>query len=134
MYAIRQLQNIGGWVSNDAQSAQVISFDDEETVGINEFLVLRWLDWYGVEYEVVYIINTDGEMYRYEYQDDIATDSTFIADSIDREVSRCALNDPDDLDDDDPLRYLTVKITAEVGVFRRVIETRIYEIVPRYVL
>jgi prepilin-type N-terminal cleavage/methylation domain-containing protein len=126
LYAIRQLQNVGIWVSSDAQSTQTISFDDEDTTGVIEFLVFSRVDWDGANYKTTYVINSNGDMYRYEYQDDVETGSTLIADSIRSDESSCELDTENGL--------LTLTITADVGGFGRAIETRVYEVVPRYVL
>ena len=43
--AIRQAQNVGYWVSEDALMAQTITIgDDPETVNV-EFIILSWKDW-----------------------------------------------------------------------------------------
>jgi prepilin-type N-terminal cleavage/methylation domain-containing protein len=124
MYAVRQVQNVGYWVSRDAQSAQIISFDDEETAGVNEFLVFSRIGWDGIEYETRYIIYASGDMYRYEYEDDVETGEMLVAQDIKAEETGCELD----------TGKLTMTVTAEVGGFGRSSETRIYEVVPRSVL
>jgi hypothetical protein len=64
-------------------------------------------------------------MYRYEYQNEVETGSTLIADSIKISETSCEL---------DTGGLITLTVTAEVGNFGRAIETRIYEVVPRDVL
>jgi type II secretory pathway pseudopilin PulG len=48
MVAIRQVQNVGYWVSRDSQMAQSVS-------GNATHLVLGWTDWLGGAYQVTYI-------------------------------------------------------------------------------
>jgi len=46
MTAIRQVQNAGYWISNDALMAEsVVVDDDPETAEIVEFITLNWTDW-----------------------------------------------------------------------------------------
>jgi len=43
---IRQAQNVGYWVCQDAMMSQTIEIgDDPETIGDTEFITMRWKDW-----------------------------------------------------------------------------------------
>jgi hypothetical protein len=50
--AIRQVQNVGLWVSEDVQSAQNI------TIGGAHVLEVTWADWDGIKYKVDYDYDT----------------------------------------------------------------------------
>jgi prepilin-type N-terminal cleavage/methylation domain-containing protein len=132
MYAVRQVQNVGYWVSQDVQMAHNISFDDETTFDVTELLVLNWIEWDGslgetVEYETRYVID-NGDMYRYVYEDGIETNSFVIAEDI--KAGEDYTNGRFDTEN----RILIMTVTSEISGFGQASETRVYEVVPRSVL
>jgi prepilin-type N-terminal cleavage/methylation domain-containing protein len=121
MYAIRQVQNVGYWVSLDAQNTQSISLVDDINTTEVEFMVFNWVEWNGNEFIVRYVIFDNGDMYRYEYEDSVETSSLIAED-----ITSCEIHEDGGL--------LIMTVTAEVGSFKQASETRIYEVVPRSIL
>jgi len=74
MAAYGHVQNAGYWFSRDGVQAQEVQADDPETPEIEpddlltpeiELLILDWVDWEGVEHNVVYTLEGDpGELRR----------------------------------------------------------------------
>jgi len=117
--AIRQVQEVGYTVSRDALQAQYISTeDDEDTTEVVELLTIEWVEWYGVTNTIIY--TKDGDQVVRTVTRDGSPDIETI-----RFISEFDL-DYDVLED-----VLTLTVTATVGGFRQVSETRIYEIIPR---
>ena len=54
--AVRQAQNVGFWISQDALKAQVISGEDDSQTGDIELIVITWKDWEtGDIYDIRYV-------------------------------------------------------------------------------
>ncbi len=120
--AIREVQNAGYWVSHDAHMAQSISDEDDPlTTGVEELLVLNWVEWDGNTNEVTYTI-VDGELIRTLVRNGDTIEST-VAQFIKYSETSFVLDEND--------RFLTATLTAEVGGFEQASETRVYEIIPR---
>ncbi|MEE9583211.1 MAG: type II secretion system protein [Dehalococcoidales bacterium] len=116
MNVVRQVQNAGYWISQDAQMGQTITPDG----GATGFpLVLSWTDWDGALNEVTYTI-TGEELSREHYIDSVLDATTFVAQNITLiQVTQGADG------------KLTLEVTASVTGFRPASETRTYEITPR---
>jgi type II secretory pathway pseudopilin PulG len=120
--AIREVQNAGYWVSHDAHMAQsIIDEDDEETTGVEELLILSWIEWDGTMNKVTYTI-VNGELIRTIVKNGDTTVS-MVAQFIKSSETSFVL--------DENKRFLTATLTAEVGGFKQASETRVYEIIPR---
>jgi len=118
--AIRQVQNVGYWVSRDAHQAQIISDeDDPTTTEVVELLTVEWIEWDGTVNTIVYF--TDDEQVKRVVDRNGSTEEYTIA----RFITLADFV----LDDDD--RLLTVTVTATVGGFQQVEETRVYEVIRR---
>lgn len=126
--AIREVQNAGYWVSLDTQQAQVVLFDDPRTEDIDERLYLSWMDWESGDSKIiVYDLNGD-EFIRSYYLNDVLVDQKAVAHFI--SMAECNLVDPYDPAN----KAIRLTVTATVGGFRQVSETRVYDIIPRTVL
>lgn len=121
--AITQVQNAGYWLSRDAQQSRVVTKDDPDTEDITEEYVALfiWSDWDGVRNKVIYDLNGNGGLVRKYFQDDTLLEEKTIA----RFITEASVNI------DETSLYTTAAITATVGGFQRVSETRVYEIIPR---
>lgn len=118
--AIRQVQNVGYWASRDAQQAQTITDeDDPETTDITESLIVEWVEWDGTTNKIVYVV--DGNEVKRIVDINGSTEEYIIARFI--TVADFVL--------DENNRLLTVTVTATVGGFQQVEETRVYEVIPR---
>jgi prepilin-type N-terminal cleavage/methylation domain-containing protein len=129
--AIRQVQNAGFWVSQDAQQAQTVELSEgepeENPVGTKFPLTLTWKDWDGAEHQVVYTLEnmTGGpkQLKRSYYVDGGLVSETIVAEYI---VPGLALTHLEFTDN-----KLILMITASVGGFGQASETRVYEIATR---
>jgi prepilin-type N-terminal cleavage/methylation domain-containing protein len=118
--AIRQVQNVGYWVSRDTQQAHTISDeDDPTTTEVVESLIVEWIEWDGTVNNVVYVVDS-------EQVKRIVDRNGSIEEYI---IARCITLADFDLDEDN--RSLTITVTATVGGFQRVEETRVYEVIRR---
>jgi len=125
--AIRQVQNAGYWVSKDAQQAQVVLYDDPNTEDIDELLVLSWAEWENATKNVVVYNLADGELVRSHYQGgEYYQDGTLVDETI---VAR--LISSAGFEEDAGSEMVNMIVTATVGGFQQVSETRVYEIIPR---
>ncbi len=53
---VRQAQNAGYWVSEDALKAQTIAIGDDPETGDDEFIIVYWKDWEtGDTYDISYV-------------------------------------------------------------------------------
>ena len=121
MTAVRQVQNAGYWISQDAQMAQEVLIDG----GASGFpLILTWTEWVdGTVNEVTYTI-AGSELKRSHSEDGGAPVEVIVARYIDTDPTKtkCELNGD----------VLMVTITATVGDYpEEVSETRVYEVTPR---
>ena len=116
---VRQVQNVGYWICRDSLGAQtIIEENDPDTP---DFLILRWTDWSGVDYEAYYYFEGDELRRSYTVGENPPTYST-VAEHIDVEETTFI--------DSGAAWILTVKAT--VGDFPwPVSETRTYEVLPR---
>ena len=149
MNVVRQVQQVGHYITRDAQmAAEVSTVDDVSTTGFRELVTLTWyryeyqpgtVDRRGIGYRVIYKLDTDGNgigmIYRdyYEAPDaegDTPPDtwefqySTYIAEyvDIDEENTECVWNG----------EKLIIKVTASVeGIAGVQEENRTYEANPR---
>lgn len=128
--AITQVQNAGYWLSRDAQQARVIlKGDDPYTEETTEDFVaiFSWSEWDGTKDTIIYELDGNGGLVRSHYQGgEYYQDGTLIDETtIARFITEASVNI------DETSLYTTAAITATVGGFQRVSETRVYEIVPR---
>ena len=128
IFAITQAQNVGYWISRDAEMAQQIEIGEEE----NGFpLTLTWTDWDGIGHRAIYTLNAEtGKVNRGYYLKPPGApvyslgSNTMVAENIEADAERthCYLEEDG---------RLILKVTASVGGFMPVSETRQYEIIPR---
>jgi prepilin-type N-terminal cleavage/methylation domain-containing protein len=131
--AVNQVQNAGYWMSSDAEMAQYMATGATE----NGFpLTLRWVDWDGVGHQVIYTLDEDaGEINRQYYLKPVgATEYSLSSESmvaknisIDTDETYCYIEESGLFQS----RRLIINITASVGGFMPVSETRRYEVIPR---
>ncbi len=123
MTAVRQVQNAGHWISQDAQMAQEVDTDDPDTL-----VTLTWTEWVDETVNVVtYSITVDDELKRSHFEDGSPTSEMIVARYIDSVTYDFTDTDGDGVDD-----TLTFTITAAVGDYPATVsETRVYEITPR---
>ena len=123
MVAVRQVQQAGYRVSQDALQAQSISVSNV-TGGFP--LTLNWTTWEGAEFHTVNytLVNPSGGLYQLQRQEKIGSNTpttTIVAQYIEPPNStQCSWNAT--------AKVLTLNITAIVGVET---ESRTYEIKPR---
>ncbi|MFC2013075.1 hypothetical protein ACFLUE_02170 [Chloroflexota bacterium] len=125
--AVRQVQNVGYWVSRDVMESQVIDADDDPETTDVEFLAFHWSDWEdGTTHEIVYTFHdmTGGlkllkrqHVVRNIDNEELNTIATFIAEGI---VSSSTLSPQNGA--------WILSIEARAGTE---IETREYKIFPR---
>jgi prepilin-type N-terminal cleavage/methylation domain-containing protein len=126
--AISRAQDAGRYISQDAGMAQTV----ERTEDADGFpLTLTWTEWVNNEtHQIVYSIE-DNKLTRLHSSDEGDVSYTFeyiIGSDPDTGELKTYLNPPDDDDD----YTLSFTITAIVGIgSQRVIETRVYEAIPR---
>ena len=119
MTAVRQVQNAGHWISQDAQMAQEVLIGG----GAGFPLTLTWTEWVDETVnKVIYSITVDDELKRSYFEDSVLISEMIVARYIDLANTSCQFTDG----------VLTVTITAAVGDFpQEQRETRVYEITPR---
>ncbi len=134
MSAVRQVRNVGFWISPDVQMAQCV----EPSGGSGFPLTLSWTGWAtNYTHEVIYTLENmpSSEFKRLQREHKIDSDPpsiTIVAEYIDPAETSCVWDcDCDcfwdeDCDWDDA--WLTFTVTATVGGQN---ETRIYEVEPR---
>ncbi len=121
MTAVRQVQNAGHWISQDAQMAQEVDTDDP---GI--LVTLTWTEWDDGTVNVVTYTIDGGELERSHSKTPGGTSEMIVARFIE---ANCVFTDTngDGVDD-----TLILTITATVSDFTgETSETRVYEITPR---
>ncbi len=125
MTVVRQVQNAGYWISQDALMAQSVDTDDDIGTPELELVTLTWTEFGtdGDEHQVVYTLVSD-RLKREHYTNRAETlnpdATTFIAQYITLiQVTRGAGG------------KLTLEVTATVTGYRSAEETRTYEIIPR---
>ena len=122
MTAVRQVQNAGHWISQDAQMAQ-----DVEPSGATGFnpLTLTWTEWVdSTDNVVTYTITVDGELKRSHSEDGGVPSEMIVARYIDTDPTKTKCELIGDV--------LTVTITAAVGDYPETVsETRVYEVIRR---
>jgi len=116
MIAVRQVQQAGKEVSNDAWQAQNVTYSQNPDF----LLTLTWTDWDGVENAINYTIE-DGELKRSHNVDGIRV----IAQYIDPDPTKTSCEPVGELPAGD---VLTFNVTATVGTQS---ETRVYQVEPR---
>ena len=121
MTAVRQVRNVGFWISPDVQMAKNVT--PGETSGFP--LTLTWTEWeMGYSHEITYSLEdmSSGEfkILKREHYDSgpDSTTTTIVAEYIDPAETDCVLTG----------RKLTFTVTATVGGQS---ETRVYEVEPR---
>ena len=121
MLAVRQVQNVGYWISRDVQMAQSVKTDEVSTTGFP--LYVAWKDWDTNLHEITYNLLGNGELKRSYSVNGGGASEILIAQYIESiEVA------PRPFTGD----KLTLTVTAAVGGWPKVEnETRVYEIVPR---
>lgn len=92
MTTIRQVQNAGYWVSQDAQMAQIINTDDDPGTPELELVTLTWTE-FGVdgdEHQVIYTL-VDNKLKREHYTNLNLDATTVVAEFIDPDptMTRC---------------------------------------------
>ncbi len=131
MTAVRQVQNAGHWISQDAQMAQEV--EPTPAPDPDGFpLTLTWTDWDDNEkHEVIYTLeNMIGGAKQLERQhltydgsgNEIGDETSIVARYIDSTYTNCQVT----------AGVLMVTVTAAVGDYPETVsETRVYEITPR---
>jgi prepilin-type N-terminal cleavage/methylation domain-containing protein len=120
MAAVRQVRNVGFWVTPDVQMAKNVT-----TGGPSDFLTLTWQEWdTGYSHKITYSLEdmSSGEfkiLKREHYDSGLESTTTIIlAEYIDPTETDCAFSGD----------KLTFTVTANVG---GQIETRVYEVKRR---
>ena len=118
MTAVRQVQNAGYWISQDAQMAQEVApAADPDPDGFP--LTLTWTEWVDETVNVVTYSIVGSELQRTHSEDG----EMIVARFIDLAETKCELT---------AAGVLTVTITATVSDFTgETTETRVYEVDPR---
>jgi len=132
MTAVRQVRNVGFWVTPDVQMAQCVDTE-------SEFLKLTWTDWatnytHEITYSLEYMSSGELMMLKREHKIDSVLDSTtIVAEYIDPAEASCDWDcncdcywDGEGCNWEDA--QLTFEVTATVGGQS---ETREYEVKPR---
>jgi len=127
MTAVRQVQNAGYWISQDAQMAESVSTDNLTPPNI---LVLKWTDWgydtdsvyHSVTYSLENVSDGIGELKRTHQDSEGANEQMLVAQDI--------YYDPSDPDNATQAscegRVLTVKLVAMSGGTEEVREYKVY--------
>jgi len=106
--AFAQVQNAGFWISHDAVMAHAVTVNNSAT-GTLQSITLDWVDWENDAHQVVYTLNTSGELKRtYSFQvGGVAqpNQTISVAQNIDPANTNCSWDTP----------LLTLNITAQVG-------------------
>jgi len=121
MTAVRQVQNAGHWISQDAQMAQEVNIG-----GASVFLTLTWTEWGedSTENMVTYTITVDDELKRSHSENGGTPIEMIVARFIDTDPTKTKCNRIGNV--------LRVTVTAAVGDYPETVsETRVYEITPR---
>jgi prepilin-type N-terminal cleavage/methylation domain-containing protein len=126
--AIRQVQNVGLWVSKDViNSHSVISGTLDPGTRTGVFLTITWDDWDVVQYQAIYTIASGGVMQRNLYVDGGLSQTTFVAQYLDFAGSPANTR----LEPNQNGAY-ALTVTAIIATYPQAItETRTYEILPR---
>jgi prepilin-type N-terminal cleavage/methylation domain-containing protein len=139
MTVIRQVQNVGYYISRDTQMAMEVSVVDDPGTPETELVTLTWYEYLwnpdnpdrrGDEHQDRYYWLTDGSIIRKEYlstyndandtySEPILKYTTFIAKYID--TIGCQFDG----------EKLALTVTAYIGGWKPQSETRIYETMPR---
>jgi len=127
MTAVRQVRNVGFWVTPDVQMAKNVALGENQGFPIN----LTWTEWEtGYLHEIIYSLEymSSGElrMLKREHYDSglDSTTTTIVAEYIDP-AGTSFIKDPDPLAEGDAFIF---EVTATVGGQS---ETREYEVKPR---
>jgi len=133
MTAVRQVQQVGFWVSPDVQMAQPDEVDTENNPYTPELLTLGWTEFgetTNSTHEVIYTLEDmpSGEfkiLWREHYSgpdpDSLSLESTIkVAEYINPDQTSCNWDDDNEI--------LTFTVTATVGLQS---ETKVYEVKPR---
>ena len=124
MTAVRQVQNAGHWISQDAQMAQEVDTNDDLGTPLElELVTLTWTEWVdGTVNTVIYSITADDELKRSHSEDGGPPTAMIVARFIDLAETKSELSDD----------TLILTITATVSDFTgETSETGVYEITPR---
>ena len=120
MAAVRQVRNVGFWVTPDVQMAK-----NWTTGGSSDFLTLTWQEWdtghsHEVTYSLVDMSSSEFKILKREHYDSgtESTTTTIVAEYIDPIETDCSLTGD----------KLTFTVTANVG---GQVETREYEVKRR---
>ena len=117
--AIRQVQNVGYWVSRDAVGAQMVVADSDPDTP--DFLILRWTDWDNVIYEAVYYFDGN-QLYRRHTRSTGGTEEMIVGRHIDAGSTT--------FENTGPSWVLSVQATVD-GFPSPATEYRSYEVLPR---
>ena len=116
---VRQVQNVGYWISRDAVSARAITADNDPDSP--EFLNIQWNDWDGTDFEADYYFD-EGRLYRSYLINGVQSSDSLVGEHIDAANTTCVESGS----------VWTLTVTATVGGFPRpATETRTYEVMPR---
>ena len=121
MTAVRQVRNVGFWISPDVQMAKNVT-----PGGPSDFLTLTWTEWEtGYSHEITYSLEdmSSGEfkiLLRSHSVNDGVPTVTPVAEYIDPAETDCDWDEANDI--------LTFEVTATVGGQS---ETRVYKVQPR---
>ncbi|MBT4512176.1 MAG: hypothetical protein HOC20_08215 [Chloroflexi bacterium] len=118
--SVSRVHNAGHWIHTDAQMAQTVEVDDDES-GLP--LILAWTDWDNEHHQITYAIE-EGDLTRSHVIVDGAANKNLVAQSVNisPEMTNCAFSSG----------VLTFKLTVTEGEGPRASsETRVFEVVPR---
>ena len=127
MTAVRQVQNAGYWISQDAQMAQEVDTADDPGTPELELVTLTWTVWVDeTEHVVTYAMVGDELQREFVIRDangvEIGSGTTIVARYVDLANTSSQWSGG----------VLTVTVTAAVGSYPEAVsETRVYEITPR---
>lgn len=149
--AVRQVQAVGHWMSQDMLMAEtVVTGDDEETADVTEVLTVIWTEYKSwktepndevppiqqvfsliIKHKVIYTLN-DGELERNEYRTPTIREDRPIIYSLHNtfRVAQYIVLDEFNIFPSGGGQY-TLMVKATVGGFQPASETREYEIIPR---
>jgi len=116
--ALKQVENAAYWISRDAQMAQIV-----QTSGGSGFpLNLSWIEWDNTMHQVSYSLEAN-KLERSHSVNSSEPSRTVVAQYInaDSGMTNCQFVDG----------AFTFRVTASVGGFRPVSETRILQVIPR---
>ncbi len=120
MLAMRQVQQVGIWISRDGIMAQKVMTDDPGT-SETEFITLIWTDWdTNTKYRIAYILDEENQLTRNSQVASDPVQTSLVATHIEPSGTSATWQNG----------VLTVVVAAQVALES---ETRTYQVKPRSV-